>query len=158
MRRLLDNIENPQQLQVEQYKLNVMAAFAEAQTCRRQVLLNYFGEYNDKPMRHCDICLDPPWSCHDGTEDAQKAPPASGGRGQAFGGLRSRCGLPNQRAPRSRLRQALHPRHGSDQSHEYRRMSVIRQLIHTRALTQNITRQSGARSSPRRLARCCAAR
>jgi ATP-dependent DNA helicase RecQ len=65
-------------LQVEQYKLNVMAAFAEAQTCRRQVLLNYFGEYNDKPCGNCDICLDPPQS-YDGTEDAQKAPPASGG-------------------------------------------------------------------------------
>ncbi len=72
VRRLLDNIENPQQLQVEQYKLNVMAAFAEAQTCRRQVLLNYFGEYNDKPCGNCDICLDPPKS-YDGTEDAQKA-------------------------------------------------------------------------------------
>ena len=59
MRRLLDNIETPA-VAGGQYKLNVMAAFAGRETCRRQVLLNYFGEYNDKPCGNCDICLDPP--------------------------------------------------------------------------------------------------
>jgi ATP-dependent DNA helicase RecQ len=29
---------------IERHKLNAMGAFAEAQTCRRLVLLNYFGE------------------------------------------------------------------------------------------------------------------
>ena len=32
----------PSKRQVEIFKLNLMSAFAEAQTCRRQVLLNYF--------------------------------------------------------------------------------------------------------------------
>ncbi|GAL23484.1 ATP-dependent DNA helicase RecQ [Vibrio maritimus] len=49
-----------------------MSAFAEAQTCRRQVLLNYFGEYREQPCGNCDICLDPP-KHFDATQEAQKA-------------------------------------------------------------------------------------
>ena len=117
VRRLLDNIENPQQLQVEQYKLNVMAAFAEAQTCRRQVLLNYFGEYNDKPCGNCDICLDPPKS-YDGTEDAQKALSCVAGgsefRGGLCGGGAARIAEPAHQGSRSRQALDLRHRQGSE--------------------------------------------
>jgi ATP-dependent DNA helicase RecQ len=34
---------------IERHKLNAMGAFAEAQTCRRLVLLNYFGEGRQEP-------------------------------------------------------------------------------------------------------------
>lgn len=141
VRRLLDNIENPQQLQVEQYKLNVMAAFAEAQTCRRQVLLNYFGEYNDKPCGNCDICLDPPKS-YDGTEDAQKALSCVWRVGQNFGVgyvVEVLRGSLNQRIKDHGHDKLSTYGIGKDQSHEYW-MSVIRQLIHKGLLTQNITR------------------
>ena len=141
VRRLLDNIENPQQLQVEQYKLNVMAAFAEAQTCRRQVLLNYFGEYNDKPCGNCDICLDPPKS-YDGTEDAQKALSCVWRVGQAFGVgyvVEVLRGSLNQRIKDHGHDKLSTYGIGKDQSPEYW-MSVIRQLIHKGLLTQNITR------------------
>ncbi|UMX74646.1 RecQ family zinc-binding domain-containing protein [Klebsiella pneumoniae] len=47
-------------------------AFAEAQTCRRLVLLNYFGEGRQEPCGNCDICLDPPKQ-YDGLMDARKA-------------------------------------------------------------------------------------
>ncbi|WP_421322152.1 DNA helicase RecQ, partial [Aeromonas veronii] len=140
VRRLLDNIENPQQLQVEQYKLNVMAAFAEAQTCRRQVLLNYFGEYNDKPCGNCDICLDPPKS-YDGTEDAQKALSCVWRVGQNFGVgyvVEVLRGSLNQRIKDHGHDKLSTYGIGKDQSHEYW-MSVIRQLIHKGLLTQNIT-------------------
>ncbi len=43
-RGLIDNGENPEQRRIEIHKLNAMVALAEAVTCRRQVLLNYFGE------------------------------------------------------------------------------------------------------------------
>ncbi len=43
-RGLIENNENPAQRRVEIHKLNAMVALAEAVTCRRQVLLNYFGE------------------------------------------------------------------------------------------------------------------
>lgn len=57
LRRMVDEKEDGPQKQVESHKLNAMSAFAEAQTCRRQVLLNYFGEYREKPCGNCDICL-----------------------------------------------------------------------------------------------------
>ena len=37
-----------------------MVGFAEAYTCRRRVLLGYFGEQLDHDCGNCDICLDPP--------------------------------------------------------------------------------------------------
>lgn len=141
VRRLLDSIENPQQLQVEQYKLNVMAAFAEAQTCRRQVLLNYFGEYNDKPCGNCDICLDPPQS-YDGTEDAQKALSCVWRVGQSFGVgyvVEVLRGSLNQRIKDHGHDKLSTYGIGKEQSHEYW-LSVIRQLIHKGLLSQNITR------------------
>ncbi|MBN0280802.1 RecQ family zinc-binding domain-containing protein, partial [Pseudomonas aeruginosa] len=57
---------------IERHKLNAMGAFAEAQTCRRLVLLNYFGEGRQEPCGNCDICLDPPKQ-YDGLMDARKA-------------------------------------------------------------------------------------
>jgi ATP-dependent DNA helicase RecQ len=56
---------------IEMHKFEAMQSFAEAQTCRRQVLLNYFADYRDTACGNCDICLDPP-KMFDGTVDAQK--------------------------------------------------------------------------------------
>jgi ATP-dependent DNA helicase RecQ len=63
--------ENPARHEIELQKFAAMEAFAEAQTCRRQVLLNYFSEYSAKHCGNCDICLDPPKG-FDGTIHAQK--------------------------------------------------------------------------------------
>ena len=56
---------------IELQKFAAMEAFSEAQTCRRQVLLNYFSEYADTACGNCDICLDPP-KHFDGLTTAQK--------------------------------------------------------------------------------------
>ncbi len=56
---------------VEMHKFEAMQSFAEAQTCRRQVLLNYFADYRDTACGNCDVCLDPP-KMFDGSLDAQK--------------------------------------------------------------------------------------
>ena len=56
---------------IELQKFAAMEAFAEAQTCRRQVLLNYFSQFSDTACGNCDICLDPPRP-FDGLETAQK--------------------------------------------------------------------------------------
>jgi len=69
---LIANNENPDQQRIELHKLNCMTAFAEAQTCRRQVLLNYFDETLEEACGNCDICLNPP-ETYDGTQEAQKA-------------------------------------------------------------------------------------
>jgi ATP-dependent DNA helicase RecQ len=63
--------ENEQRINVEQQRFQAMKGFIEAQTCRRQVVLNYFAEFTAKKCGNCDICLDPP-SQFDATEAAQK--------------------------------------------------------------------------------------
>ncbi len=62
---------NTQRVTVELQRFEAMNAFIEAQTCRRQVVLNYFAEYTEQSCGNCDICLDPP-SQFDGTIAAQK--------------------------------------------------------------------------------------
>lgn len=72
VRGIIDGNQNPEQKRIEQHKLNCMVAFAESQTCRRRVLLNYFNEQLEKDCGNCDICLNPP-ETFDGTVLAQKA-------------------------------------------------------------------------------------
>jgi len=60
VRRLIENVENPEQRRIEVHKLNSMVALSEALTCRRRVLLGYFGEEMEESCGNCDICLDPP--------------------------------------------------------------------------------------------------
>ncbi|WP_028357757.1 DNA helicase RecQ [Brackiella oedipodis] len=50
--------------------LNSMLAYCESSSCRRQLLLNYFGQ-TAQPCGDCDICLNPP-TLWDGTIAAQK--------------------------------------------------------------------------------------
>lgn len=63
--------ENIQRRHVEIQRFSAVTGFIEAQTCRRQLVLNYFAEYTEKGCGNCDICLDPP-SQFDGLEAAQK--------------------------------------------------------------------------------------
>ena len=44
---------------VEQHKLNALLGFCETTECRRQVMLNYFGEEHARPCGNCDTCLEP---------------------------------------------------------------------------------------------------
>ncbi|MFC3122929.1 DNA helicase RecQ [Agaribacter flavus] len=60
----------PERFQIEMQKFDAMQAFAESQTCRRQVLLNYFSDYLGEPCGNCDICQDPP-KMFDATRQAQ---------------------------------------------------------------------------------------
>jgi ATP-dependent DNA helicase RecQ len=143
LRRMLDEKEDGPQKLVESHKLNAMNAFAEAQTCRRQVLLNYFGEYRDKPCGNCDICLDPP-KRFDATEEVQKALSCVYRVNQNFGigyVVEVLRGMQN-----IRIRENGHDKLstyglGRDHSHDYW-VSIFRQLIHKGLLQQNITRNS----------------
>ncbi|MGO1297490.1 MAG: ATP-dependent DNA helicase RecQ [Vibrio sp.] len=143
LRRMLDEKEDGPQKQVEAHKLNAMNSFAEAQTCRRQVLLNYFGEYRDTPCGNCDVCLDPP-KRFDATEEARKALSCVYRVNQSFGVsyiVEVLRGMQN-----IRIRENGHDKIstyglGRDHSHDYW-VSIFRQLIHKGLLHQNITRNS----------------
>ena len=63
--------DNERRVKVELQRFQAMSGFIEAQTCRRQVVLNYFAEFTQGSCGNCDICLDPP-SLFDATEPAQK--------------------------------------------------------------------------------------
>ncbi|WCL53758.1 DNA helicase RecQ [Gimibacter soli] len=54
---------------VEWQRLNVLLGYAEAVTCRRQMILSYFGEASE-PCGNCDVCDSPP-SVFDGTQEAE---------------------------------------------------------------------------------------
>lgn len=71
VRQWIEQGENTDRNDVELQKFAAMEAFSEAQTCRRQVLLNYFSQFSDSACGNCDICLDPP-KMVDGVVTAQK--------------------------------------------------------------------------------------
>ncbi len=81
---MLDSEGNEEHKRAEQQRLNAMLGLCEITSCRRQALLNYFGEYLPKPCGNCDTCISPPptW---DATTAAQKALSATYRSGQRFG-------------------------------------------------------------------------
>jgi ATP-dependent DNA helicase RecQ len=58
--------------EIQNAKLDRMLQFADAQICRRRILLNYFSENYDKDCGNCDVCRTPP-QYMDGTRTAQMA-------------------------------------------------------------------------------------
>ncbi len=143
LRKCLEEKPAGQLQDIERHKLNAMGAFAEAQTCRRLVLLNYFGEGRQQPCGNCDVCLDPPRR-YDGLVDAQKALSCIYRVGQRFGMgyvVEVLRGANNQR-----IRDMGHDKlkiygEGRDHTTEHW-VSVIRQLIHLGVVTQNIAQHS----------------
>lgn len=69
---------------IEHHKLDAMLGLCEITSCRRQVLLSYFGEPDHGPCNNCDTCLTPPQT-FDGTVVAQKALSVCYRTGQRFG-------------------------------------------------------------------------
>jgi len=69
-RRIETEIEEARR-PAERDRLNTLAAFVEAATCRRAILLRHFGEEPPQACGNCDNCLDPPATI-DVTEVARK--------------------------------------------------------------------------------------
>ncbi|MCG8575982.1 MAG: DNA helicase RecQ [Flavobacteriales bacterium] len=81
---LNDFIKDSPNKDVYQEKIKRMLHYAEASSCRRIVLLSYFGEHNLQNCGNCDICKNPP-DFIDGKIIAQKALSAAHRSGQAVG-------------------------------------------------------------------------
>ena len=69
---------------VERYKLDSMLGLCEITSCRRHVLLQYFGEQSPARCGNCDTCLHPV-ATWDGTTAARKALSCVYRTGQRFG-------------------------------------------------------------------------
>jgi ATP-dependent DNA helicase RecQ len=83
--RLLDaNEATERQRRIERQKMEALIGYCEAVSCRRQVLLGYFGEIDHPACGSCDNCRTPVPSW-DGTVAAQKALSAVYRTGQRFG-------------------------------------------------------------------------
>jgi ATP-dependent DNA helicase RecQ len=142
-RRLVEGNANPDQRRIELHKLNAMTGFAESLTCRRRVLLGYFGERQEHECGNCDVCLSPP-ERFDATEDARKALSCVYRVDQHFGMKHVVDVL--RGADTERLRNLNHTQlstwgigaHHSEQEW----MSIIRQLIHHGYLIQDIAAYS----------------
>ena len=66
-----EGLAPPERKSADHGRLNTLLGLAEAQGCRRQVLLRYFGE-EAEPCGNCDLCAKPP-ELFDGTTAVRKA-------------------------------------------------------------------------------------
>lgn len=148
-RGLIENGTNPEQKRIELHKLNAMVGFAEAVTCRRRVLLGYFGASLDHDCGNCDVCIDPP-ERFDATVEAQKALSCVYRVGQRFGMghvIDVLRGAENQR-----IQSLGHDRLstygiGKDLSVDLWG-SIIRQLVHLGYLEQDLASYSVLKLTP----------
>ncbi|WP_404400740.1 DNA helicase RecQ [Idiomarina seosinensis] len=141
IQRMIDEQDNEHRRLVEKQKFAAMQAMAEAQTCRRLVLLNYFNEFSDKECGNCDLCLDPPQR-FDALQDAQKALSCVYRVGQQFGiahVVEVLRGSKSQRILDLQHDQLSTYGLGQNESQEYW-FSVLRQLIHRGFIVQDIRR------------------
>ncbi len=84
LNQMIDRSDAPEnQKQIERQKLRSFLAYCETATCRRSVLLRYFGD-ECEPCGNCDTCLNPPKTM-DGTIAAQKLLSCILRTGQSFG-------------------------------------------------------------------------
>jgi ATP-dependent DNA helicase RecQ len=85
MRRMLEQSLAPEHIKrIEYQKLEALLGFCESTRCRRQVILEYFGEKGQHTCNNCDTCTTPveTW---DGTVAAQKLLSTVYRTGQRFG-------------------------------------------------------------------------
>src|SRR5699024_9755917 len=81
---LADSSGSEEHKRKEHHKLQAMLGLCESTTCRRQLLLRYFGEEAEGECGNCDNCLHPP-DTWDATIAVQKALSCIHRTGQRFG-------------------------------------------------------------------------
>ena len=85
VRQMLESSEaDDARKRVERRKLEALLGYCEVVSCRRQVLLGYFGDKLEEPCGHCDNCIGAT-ETWDGTEAANMALSCVYRTGQRFG-------------------------------------------------------------------------
>jgi len=85
LRQMMESSEGSEEhKRAEQHRLNAMLGLCEITSCRRQALLNYFGDNLIEACGNCDTCLEPV-NTWDGTEACRKALSAVYRTDQRFG-------------------------------------------------------------------------
>ncbi len=138
-RGLIEKTRSPVRMRIELHKLNAMVGFAEAMSCRRRILLGYFGERLHEDCGNCDVCLDPP-EVMDVTQDARKALSCVYRVGQRFGMVHVIDVLRGSK--KERITQLGHDRLstygiGADKSQDYW-SHLLRHLVHHGYLLQDV--------------------
>jgi len=85
LRQMMQSSQGSEQhKRIEQNRLNAMLGLCEITSCRRQALLDYFGETYPEPCGNCDGCLEPAQTW-DATEACRMALSAVARTGERFG-------------------------------------------------------------------------
>ena len=148
-RGFIENSNAPDnQKRIEHQKLNALLGLCEAASCRRQVVLEYFGDAS-KACGNCDTCMEPPIT-FDGTLAAQKALSAVYRTGQRFGAnyvIDVLLGKADDR-----MRQFGHDTLGvfgvGDEFGKQEWQSIMRQLVAENLLAVAITEHGGLKITP----------
>jgi len=135
VRRMLADSDAPEEVKrVEAGKLNALLTYCETATCRRQVLLGYFGEAYAGPCGNCDVCLNPP-TMRDMTREAQMALSAAIRTGNRYGAAYLTDILLGKETEKNRRHRTL-PTYGIGRDHDAKVWgSVLRQLVSLGYLT-----------------------
>ncbi|MFB9994814.1 DNA helicase RecQ [Deinococcus oregonensis] len=135
VRRMLADSDAPEEVKrIESGKLDALLTYCETASCRRQLLLGYFGEAYAEPCGNCDVCLNPP-IVRDMTREAQMALSAAIRTGNRFGAAYLTDILLGKDNDKNRRHRTL-PTYGIGKAHDGKVWrSVLRQLVSLGYLT-----------------------
>ncbi len=138
----------PERRLADHGRLNLLLGLAEAQGCRRQLLLGCFGEESE-PCGNCDLCETPP-ELFDGTTAVRKALSAMLRTGESFGAghlIDILTGNPSEKV-RQRGHDAL-PTFGVGQEHDRRQwQAIFRQMMGRDLIRPDPARHGALRMMP----------
>ena len=143
IKKRISDSEHEHRIEVELQRFQAMNDFVDAQTCRRQVVLNYFADFTKTRCGNCDICLDPPTE-FDATEVAQKVLSCVyriGQSGDSHYVVNVLRGETNDAITSAEHDKVSTYGIGKEKTPGYW-FAIIRQLIHLGYLQQDITRKS----------------
>ncbi len=150
LRRMVDQSNaDEQHKRLERRKLDALLGFCETTRCRRQVLLNYFGESYSLSCQNCDNCLEPV-SSWDGTIAAQMALSCVYRTGQLFGVKHLVDVLLGKLTPQiERFRHDKVSTFGIGNAHtQFQWHSIFRQLVAMNLLTVDMSGYGSLRLTP----------